>query len=353
MFTQSKWMQHFLKGFIPSLCLLCDTCLACTDFTITTQDNSVVVGRSLEFAQILPTRAQLFPKGEKTQSLLSNQKNGMSWTSKYAFVGMVVLPSQAVMDGFNEKGLSIGVLWFPGAQYPNDSSAPANASLSFADVGRWLLANFSTVEEATAALKKVSVITTKVEGFEAIPPIHLSIHDANGKSAVVEFIKGKMEISDNPIGVLTNAPEFNWHVTNLRNFINLSAINAGSINLDGTVLEPTGQGTGLLGIPGDWTPPSRFVRAAIFKQSIAKPKDAKEGINAALHILNTVDIPYGAIRGKDSKDSDFTQWIVVKDLTNKKLYVRTYDNQNIQTIDLLNEKQSESSSSPRFVDLKT
>lgn len=203
-------------------------------------------------------------------------------------------------------------------------------------MGSWLLGNFTTVDEAKAALQQVNFYAAKIPGFNDIPPIHLSIHDASGKSAVLEFLQGKVSLYDNPVGVLTNAPEFPWHVTNLRNYINLSALNVKAIDIDGSVLEPTGQGTGLLGIPGDWTPPSRFVRAAVFKQALKMPKGAKGAVLAAIHVLNTVDIPYGGIRDRNGQVFDFTQWIVVKDLTNKRLFYRTYGNQNIEAVDLLN-----------------
>lgn len=316
---------------------------ACTDFVLKSNDNNYVVGRSLEFAMILNTQAKLFEKGQSIQSRISNNQPGIKWVSKYSYVGMFVQPGDTVIDGFNDQGFSIGVLWMPGAKYPKiDTTTSLEKTIRFTDLSSWLLGNFSTVEEAKQGLSNIHVFADNVKGFSDIPPIHLSLHDAKGKSAVIEFLNGKMHVFDNPVGVLTNAPEFPWHLTNLRNYINLSAINARTVNIDGTVLAPTGQGTGLLGLPGDWTPPSRFVRAALFTQAIQPPKDAKEAVLAAIHLLNTFDIPYGTVRGSKDGDFDFTQWIVIKDLTNKKLYVRTYTNQNIQEIDLLNNREMKS-----------
>ncbi len=311
---------------------------ACTDFVIKSQDNAYIVGRSMEFGQVLPIQIQIFPKGEKYQSSAPNQQKGASWINQYAYIGMVFKPANALLDGFNEKGLSIELLWFPDVQYPPAPSGSPEKILALGDIGSWLLGNFTTVEEAKEGLLKMNIYAADVPGFASIPPVHLSIHDAKGKSAVVEFLKGKMNIFDNPIGVLTNAPEFPWHLTNLRNYLNLSALNAKPLNIEGMVLNPTGQGNGMWGIPGDWTPPSRFVRAALFKQVLAPPKDAKAGILSAFHLLNTVDIPYGAIRTTNNTDSDYTQWVVVKDLTNKTFHYRTYGDQNIQKIDFITEK---------------
>jgi choloylglycine hydrolase len=92
----------------------------------------------------------------------------------------------------------------------------------------------------------------------------------------------------------------------------------------------------MLGIPGDSTPPSRFVRAAMFVHFAKTVENASKGVSLAAHILNTVDIPSGEIEGKTEglAVEDYTQWLVIKDLTNKVLYVRDYDNLTLRAIDL-------------------
>lgn len=342
-------MTSLLYIFLIALCFS-SFCFSCTDFLIKAEDGSCVVGRSMEFAALLPARVQLFTRGQPYQTRAPNDQKGMQWTSKYAFVGIYIPPLNTVVDGFNEKGLSVGALWMPGTQYPDVKSTSSDSVIYFTDLVGWLLGNFATVEEAKAALEKVHVYADRIPEFNGIPPIHLSIADASGKGAVLEFSKGEAKIYDNPVNVLTNAPEFPWHLTNLRNYISLSAVNAGTVKVDGTVLEPLGQGTGLLGIPGDWTPPSRFVRATAFKQALKKPKNAEGAVSAAIHLLNTVDIPYGAVRGNEKGDFDYTQWIVVKDLKNRLLHVRTYPDQNIQTFDFL-QKDLDATTPPKGVDL--
>jgi choloylglycine hydrolase len=275
-FTMRILMKKFSQNIFLA-CLLTGSSLmpfkgfACTDFMLKGQDNTYVVGRSMEFGVPLPVQIQIFPKGENKQSPAPNNQNGMTWTSQYAYLGMVLSPSKVIVDGFNEKGLSVGALWFPGVKYPVPSSASPESTIFFADITTWLLGNFSNIEQAKEVLQKVNIYAGAVPGFPEIPPMHLSIHDANGKSLVVEFLDGKINLFDNPVGVLTNAPEFPWQVTNLRNYLNLSVVNKGPVKIDGNVLEPTGQGNGLLGIPGDWTPPSRFVKIAYIKQALDTP----------------------------------------------------------------------------------
>jgi choloylglycine hydrolase len=153
----------------------------------------------------------------------------------------------------------------------------------------------------------------------------------------VEYVGGELNIYDNPLGVMTNAPPFSWHIINLQNFVNLRPLSVTSENIAGINLTGVGQGTGMLGMPGDYTPTSRFIRAVALTQSAYSPKNAQEGANLAWHILNAFDISKGVVRGRTSDGailSDYTMWTTVKDITNRIFYYRTYDNLNIKKVDL-------------------
>jgi choloylglycine hydrolase len=310
---------------------------ACVDFILKCQDGTYINGRSLEFALTTPTHIEIHPRGESFQSYGPGAQKGLSWTSKHAYASLAAFDKGFVVGGFNEKGISFNALWFPDVKYPPSPSSSSPTVLDLADIGAWILGNFATVEEVKKALQQIQFYTHEIPELKQIPPLHIAMHDTEGESLVVEFIEGKMQLFDNPVGVLTNAPSLTWQLTNLRNYVNLTAVNSAPKFLDQMNILPTGQGTGLLGIPGDWTPPSRFVRIALFKQFIHQPEDGAEGANAAFHLLNTVDIPYGVVKAVDGKASDYTQWSSVADLTSKKLYVRTYGDLNIQTIDFSKE----------------
>ena len=102
-------------------------------------------------------------------------------------------------------------------------------------------------------------------------------------------------------------------------------------------VKPFGQGSGWLGFPGDWTPPSRFIRIAQITNNVYPVKDAQSALSLCVHIINNVDIPLGVIREKHADGSvvsELTQWTVFKDLTNKVLYFKTYENANLRAIDL-------------------
>jgi choloylglycine hydrolase len=326
---------------VPILAALCCTswmrsAIACTDFLIKTTDGSAIVARSMEWGDDMKSQICVHPRGEQESSITPNGQPGLRWKSHYGFVSANCYGLDMAVDGMNEKGLSMGALWFPGAVYQDVTAGKEAVTLDAVDVGYWLLGNFATVGEATEALRNIQVCARKRSEIGAVPAVHLALHDAAGNNAAIEFIDGKQHVYANLNSVLTNAPSFDWHTTNLRNYLQLSPVNAQPLTFCGTVLAPPGQGSGLLGIPGDWTPPSRFVRTTTML-TYAKPvKTAKEGICLAEHILNAVDIPLGDIRDKAGVNShnDYTQWALIKDLSNRVLYFRSYNNQALCAVDL-------------------
>jgi choloylglycine hydrolase len=118
----------------------------------------------------------------------------------------------------------------------------------------------------------------------------------------------------------------------LRKLRDLANIDTPNLNLDGAL----GQGSGMLGLPGDFTPPSRFIRAVAFSQSALPVATAQEGVLQAFHLLNQFDIPKGAARSVDNgkKIADYTLWTSVSDLKNLRYHFRTFDNSRIRMIDM-------------------
>lgn len=120
----------------------------------------------------------------------------------------------------------------------------------------WLLSQFSTIDEVKAALSSVRVV-----GLETTAVVHWRIGEPSGRQVVLEIVGGVPHFYENKVGVLTNAPGFEWQLINLNNYVNLHPGDASVQKLSGITLQPTGSNSGFLGIPGDATPPSRFVRA--------------------------------------------------------------------------------------------
>jgi len=324
-----------MKKLVFSLVLFGFSCFAsakaCTDFVIKTKDDATINGRSLEFGLDLKSKILIRPRGQQRVSESSDYYKNMTWFSKYASIAVNALDLDHAIDGFNEKGLSVGILWQPDSEYPVVKPNQDLEVLNLISIGDYLLDNFQSVEEVKEGLKDLKVVAQKVNALGMIPPIHVALHDITGRSAVIEFIDGQMIFSDNFAGVLTNAPRLEWHLTNLRNYLDVSSRTTDDVKISSTVLSPVGQGNGLLGVPGDWSPPSRFVKMAIIKRFILTPPTAEKGVNLAQHLLNIFDIPYGVIQEQNG-EYETTQWIVIKDLKNLILYYRTYDQMTLKGI---------------------
>ncbi|WP_114639068.1 linear amide C-N hydrolase [Polynucleobacter necessarius] len=153
---------------------------------------------------------------------------------------------------------------------------------------------------------------------------------------MIEPINGKLVASDDPYGVLTNSPPFDWHVNNLGNYVKLSPIEPAPIKVFGQTVSPISTGAGFLGMPGDSTAPSRFIRALAYTSTIVPAKNADENIRLAEHVLHNFDIPRGSIRSSAGENAliELTQWSTIGDLENRRFYFSTYDYQNLRILDL-------------------
>lgn len=311
---------------------------ACTDFSLRAKDGTVMVTRTLEFATQLQSEIVTSPRGQRFRYTAPDGGAGMAWQSRYGYVYLNALHAKIAMDGMNEAGLSFEYLYLPNeTQYPLVPRGQDAHALPYYALGSWILGNFKTVAELKQALPKIHVYSQHLASFgQVIFPVHAIIHDAQGQSIVVEFVGGKMQIYDNKIGVTTNAPRYDWQVTNLRNYINLTPISPTQVTVQGIPYLSTGQGSGMLGLPGDASPPSRFVKIAILKATSLPVDQASDLLNLSEHIVNNVDIPKGFVRGKvgNQVEIDYTQWAVFKDLTHQVLYYRSYDNPAVQSISL-------------------
>jgi len=134
--------------------------------------------------------------------------------------------------------------------------------------------------------------------------------------------------------VVTNAPAYDWHLTNLRNYVNLSVTSVPPLDLDGLKLSQLGQGAGMHGLPGDFTPPSRFVPAVAFTQAELPSATADAAVLSAFHVLNQFDIPRGSVRDKTDGGLELTQWTTVSDTKNLRWYFKTFDDETIRVVDL-------------------
>jgi choloylglycine hydrolase len=342
--TKNKNPRKFFSAMTACVLLLSggfQSLQACTGIRLSAGDGSVVHARTLEFGVDLESNVIMVPRGYARIGSTPDSKQGLKWKTKYASVGANGAGLPFIFDGLNEKGLAVGTFYFPtSAGYMHYNATEAHKTIAPWEVGSWILENFATVKEVRENIEKIVVpgVLFKTWGF--VPPVHYVIHDASGKSIVIEYVNGKLNIHDNPLGVMTNSPTFEWHMTNLRNYVNFSFSNVPPVQLGSVTLTGFGQGTGMLGLPGDFTPPSRFVRAVAFSQSVLPSKTGNDAVLEAFHILNNFDIPKGAARDHEKDEhgnivADYTLWTSANDLKAKRFYFRTQENSQIRMVDLM------------------
>lgn len=311
---------------------------ACTGITLHTVDNSPVTARTIEWAATpLHTMYVVVPRGQVQQSFLPDgTMHGKQFTAKYGYVGIAVEETEFIMEGINEAGLGVGLFYFPqyGEYQPYDPNQKEQ-SVSDMQLAAWILSNFATINELKTGIKDIRVIGTDPRAST----VHWRITEPNGRQVVLEIVNQQLRFHENPLGVLTNSPEFTWHLTNLNNYVNLSAGTVNHRQVGTLNLNAFGGGSGLHGLPGDMTPPSRFIRAAFFQSTAPRLGDEDATVVQAFHLLNNFDIPVG-IQFADPREvpsmPSATQVTIASDLHNQRLYFRTMYDSSIRCIDLKN-----------------
>ena len=310
---------------------------ACTGISMFSADGSYFQARTIEWAGTnLNSMYVVVPRNFSQTSFTPKGQNGMTFKSKYGYIGLAVHEKEFIAEGLNEAGLSAGLFYFPNfGSYQLYDEKYNSTTIADLQLVSWILSQFATVDEVKANINKVRVVSL-MGGNGSEEAIHWRIGDKSGKQIVLEIEEGVPHIYDNPIGVLTNAPGFQWHLSNLSNYINLTPVNPTAHKMADFMVNPIGHGNGFLGLPGDFTPPSRFVRAAFFKSTAPMLPTARQTMLQCFHILNNFDIPIGMNFPKNEIPDlpSATQWTSVIDLTNKVVYYKTFDNNNIRMIDL-------------------
>ena len=327
-------MRKLLLVLLSGL-LISESALACTAVNIEAKDGTVVAGRTMEWALNMGWQLQYVPKGTSFKLVAPNNLDlpALNVTSKYALVGIsTAMVDGAFLDGQNEKGLAVSGNFLPGfTEYESVVKTDKNY-MSILQAIQFILSSYATVDEAKQNLPNYKIWGASVPKLGFIPTIHLLVTDKTGNDMVIEFIDGKMVIFDKTNGVMTNAPNYDWHTTNLRNYLNLSNTGAyvkpsNDDNLNAVNITSLGQGSGGIGLPGDYTSPSRFVKTSYLKYFAKQPQNSIEAVQQVDHLLNNVDISNGSVTEANGGHimDEVTQWIVLKDLSNNQLYLSDYN----------------------------
>lgn len=316
---------------------------ACTSLRITDTKGNVYHGRGMEFSSDqMITNLTYYPVGHVFQHEAPDKSPGLKYTAKYPILALTT-PLNAIekhesTEGLNAAGLSFSLNMITNSEINEIQKSDYARSVPFASIGEWAIANFATVKELKAGMKNVpfwSQSLALVGGLKS--PFHFAFYDKTGESIVVEVSKGIVHVYDNPTGVMTNGPEFPWHLTNLNNYSNLTNVDKSSGKFGSLTLEQPDSGIATSLLPSSQTSVGRFVRAFYYSTFANKVDDPDTQIVELGHVMNNFDRPKnitvdtmseGGNTSVNSFMTEYTLWIALSDLSRGHFYVRMYNSLN-------------------------
>lgn len=296
-------MEKVLTHLTLILCVLMtgspQTTYACTGINLTAENGAVIVSRTDEWgANDMDTKLAVFPSNHRFVGLTRDGLNGAEWQGKFGFVGMSAYNQPYVVDGLNEKGLAVGMFFLAGfADYADYDPSDTSNTVSVGDWSLWMLSQFSSVAQVRANIDKMKVVAVADERFGGVVlPFHWRVSDPSGENIVIEITnKGTVKIFDSPSGVIANGPTYDWHQTNLQNYLTRSRVPAATKQSSATMLTAESGGLRMNDIPGDFSSPSRFIRASFLAATARPLATAADAVSESFRLLNSFDIPSGAV----------------------------------------------------------
>ncbi|GBQ22239.1 choloylglycine hydrolase [Gluconacetobacter sacchari DSM 12717] len=283
---------------------------ACTRFVYQGAEGEVITARSMDWKTDVGTNLWVFPRGMKRSGEAG--PHSIRWTSRY---GSVIASGYdvATTDGMNEAGLVANVLWLVESSYPAyDGKTPGLALSAWA---QYVLDNFATVQQAVDMLARqpFTIVTANVPGESRLATLHLSLSDASGDSAIIEYIDHRQVIHHSrAYQVMTNSPTFEQQL----------ALNAYWTQIGGTVM-----------LPGTNRASDRFARAAFYVNAIPKSENPVEAIASVFSVIRNVSVPFG-ITTPDQPNISSTRWRTVADQKRKLYFFESALTPNIFWVDL-------------------
>lgn len=258
--------------------------------------------------------------------------NGFSSDNHYAIIGVALDYKNYPLyfDATNEKGLSVAGLNFPGYAHYNEKIDGKENIASFEFIP-WILSRCETVKDALECLERINITNDAFDDKMSPTSLHWIISDSKKAITVEQTDKG-IEIYENEVGVLTNSPSFDMQMINLSKFMTLSPDKPVNSFSDKISLTPYGKGLGAVGLPGDCSPMSRFVRASFYKLNCEYGKTENEIVNNFFHILNSVYHIRGSVR--ENEGLQMTHYSSCCNTSKGIYYYTTYYNSNINAVDI-------------------
>ena len=318
---------NLLASLGAAAALLAVEAQACTRVVYHGPNDTVLTGRTMDFKDPIVSNLWVFPRGMKRHGAAGPRS--VEWVSTY---GSLIVSGYEIsaVDGMNEAGLNANLLWLANAQYPDDDGATLRISLAI--WAQYFLDQFATVEDAVNHARAIpmQVVSGEVPGRPgSLAPLHLSLSDATGDSAILEWIDGKLHIHYNrEYRVMTNEPAYEEQL----------AITRYWSGVDGRTF-----------LPGTNRASDRFARASYYADAVVQSDDPRIAAAAVFSIVRNVSVPYG-ISLPDAPNLSTTRWRVVADHKNKMFYAESATSPNVFWVDLKRLDFSEGAE-PRTLDL--
>ncbi len=298
----------------------------CTAISLCTRDH--YFGRTLDLDASYGEEVCLLPR----RFPLTFRRMGRI-DSHYAMIGMatVVGDTPLLYEAVNEKGLAMAGLNFPGnAYYAPEADGKDNiAPFEFIP---WILSGCGSIKEARLLLDRLNLFDIPFSRELPLSPLHWMLADKSG-SLVVEAMRDGLHIYENPVGVMTNNPPFPIQLQNLEKYRHLRNDNQGIEREDGLPYVSYCQGLGAVGLPGDVSSGSRFVRLAFLRKHFVSELDEASSVGGFFHLLSSVEMIKGACR-TDGGRWDITGYTACMNLDRLRYYYTTYENRRISCIDM-------------------
>lgn len=304
---------------------------------ITYQSKDFYMGRTLDYEFSYGEEVTVMPR-----SYPLHFRHGGGSDNHYAIIGMAHIFENYPLyyDAVNEKGLGMAGLNFVGnAKYAEVTDGKANiAQFEFIP---WVLSRFATLDEACRAISEINLVGTPFNEHFPAAQLHWLIADKSGAVTVEATARG-LEIHKNPVGVLTNNPPFEQQMFNLNNFMHLSPRQPKNLFSDSLELTAYSRGMGALGLPGDLSSQSRFVRATFTKLNSLSGENEDDSVGQFFHILGSVEQQRGCCEVSNDK-FEITVYTSCWNADRGVYYYTTYKNRRINAVDMHRENLDSSS----------
>ncbi len=331
----------------------------CTTLGYTDLNGKHYHGRTLEL-DIEEVYAVLYVPAGTPFETKAGDNDPVKYESKYPFIAVgapdrmptatdPLTPADVkVIEGMNSEGVTCSLLSYPTVAGAEEAAKNTKKMIDATDVGSWVLSNFASVDEVKAALQDESIFLTKITLVGDLAfPFHFNIRDKSGKALVIEFHNGELKVIDNPVGVMTNGPTFEWHLTNLGNYTQLSNVDVSTAKFGDLEVQQPDSGIATANIPSSNTSAGRFIKAVYYSTFTEKENDPDFALVTLSRVMNNFDRVRGATIDPGQKSdfpgtqlndkaplSEYTSWTTLADLDRGKWLLRTYNSFNYSSFDL-------------------